>query len=78
MARENYRYVGYVSSLMYFTISKLSKINYVYQFSLEKFILDFEIVLVEIKENKNDFSNTIKDKITKIDINFRKRIYKTC
>lgn len=77
-SRENYRYLGYVASLLYFAISQFDRINYVYQFSLDSFIREFESILVKVRDNKNDFADTLIEKIRKIDLMLRKRIYKLC
>ena len=76
-ARESYRYVGQIASLLYFTVAQMEKINYVYQFPLEGFIKEFEMLLAELKEKKAYFSDTLSEKIKKIDQELRLRVYRS-
>jgi len=77
MARDNYRPLGYVGSILYFTIYNLNKIDHMYQFSLESFIELFRTIVTEKKEDKafGGASEVIKEKIEAIDDGLRKAVY---
>merc|ERR1712224_793365 len=74
-ARENYRYVGYIASILYFAIYDLAKIDHMYQFSLESFTNLFKEVIVENKDSKTGLGDGIKERINVIDVELRKKVY---
>lgn len=77
-SRESYRALGTLASTLYFAVSLMEKVNYVYQFSLESYFREFEYILVKISDKKNDYSDSLTEKTKKIDSMLRTRIYKRC
>ena len=77
IARDNYRPLGYIGSILYFTIYSLNMIDHMYQFSLESFVDLFKKVVSEKKEDKSfgGASEVIKEKIEAIDEGLRKEVY---
>lgn len=77
LARENYRPLGLVGSILYFTIYNLNKIDHMYQFSLENYLELFRRVVTEKKEEKNfgGGNEVIKEKIEAIDQSLRRAVY---
>lgn len=75
--RENYRQIGVLGSEIFFAISKLNKIEHVYQFTLEKYMDILRTVLFKQKAKK-EFSDTLREKIVAIDKALRKKVYRTC
>lgn len=76
IAREIYRPLGKIASQLYFTISSLSFIDHMYQFSLDSFVNLFKDVITKKKDERGNFSGeVVKEKIEKIDIVLRKEIY---
>jgi len=76
LARENYRYIGYIASILYFAIYDLSKINHMYQFSLESFKNLFKKSVEKHKDSKTGLGDGIKERINVIDTKLRKKVYK--
>ena len=74
-ARENYRYVGYIASILYFAIYSLANIDHMYQFSLEGFTNLFKEVIIDNKDSKTGLGDGIKERIGVIDIELRKKVY---
>ena len=79
LARESYRPLGYIGSILYFTIYHLNKIDSMYQFSLESYLDLFRKVVSE-KKKKEDKSfgggaEAVKEKIEAIDDGLRKAVY---
>jgi dynein heavy chain len=77
LARENYRPLGLVGSILYFTIYNLNKIDHMYQFSLDNYLELFRRVVTEKNSDKSfgGGSEVIKEKIEGIDIALRKAVY---
>lgn len=76
LARENYRYIGYIASILYFAIYDLYKIDHMYQFSLEGFISLFKKAVEKHKDSKSGLGDGIKERINVIDAKLRKKAYK--
>lgn len=76
LARENYRYIGYIASILYFAIYDLSKIDHMYQFSLESFINLFKKAVEKHKDSKSGLGDGIKERINVIDAKLRRKVYK--
>ena len=77
LARESFRYVGYIASILYFAIYDLNKINIMYQFSLESYIGHFKAI-IEKWNTKTGIGDGPKERIKVIDQKLRRRIYKFC
>jgi dynein heavy chain len=77
IARESYRPLGFIGSILYFTIYNLNKVDVMYQFSLESYVELFKKIVTEKKEDKSygGGAEAIKEKIESIDVALRKAVY---
>jgi dynein heavy chain len=78
VARENYRPLGYIGSVLYFTIYHLNKVDPMYEFSLDSYVELFKKVVSARKDDKGNFgaaNEVIKEKIGVIDVGLRKAVY---
>jgi dynein heavy chain len=72
--RENYRDLGRIASILYFVVNDLSKIEAMYQFSLERYKGLFSIVIDQV-ENSNSGSENHQEKMEKIMEALKKEVY---
>jgi dynein heavy chain len=75
-SRESYRALGYLASVLYFAVSQMVRINSVYQFSLDSYFREFEYVLSKVNDRKNDMSDSLAEKVKRIDSELRRKIHR--
>jgi dynein heavy chain len=72
--REAYRNLGRIASILYFVINDLSKIEVMYQFSLERYKELFSNT-IDAVEHSNSGSESHNEKMTKITEALKKDVY---
>lgn len=70
LAREEYRSIAALGSILYFSISDLFKINMIYQFSLKLYTTVFNESLIDFRDNnpktKDNFADRMEDMFNRI------------